>query len=194
MAVAEGIAIGTAIAPGIGTTVGGVIGAGIDIFNFLSGQSAKDKQATLDYKKALAEGKAQLTELTTKAGAYQDFLNKLPVAGSALNGTTGDLAFDQQYRALVENTASTNVLAGLRGTVGAPPGVGPTSAQAVGKATEDLTSSFVQAEKDRADQQLAIYRAGIESTKAGIAAQKQARDESTGGLFGHGGFLGLGIG
>lgn len=191
MAVAEGIAIGTAIAPGIGTAVGGIIGAGIDIFNFFSGSSDKKRQEQLQLDQAMAEGKAKLTELTTKAGAYQDFLNKMPVAGKLepLKGTTGDLAFDQQYRALLENYGNVNVMAGVTGRVGAG-----TTGAALGAQAEDLTSAFVTAEKDRASQQLKIYQAGITATKTGLDATKEADyQKNRSGLFGHGGFLGLGL-
>lgn len=187
MAVAEGLAIGTAIAPGIGTAIGGVIGAGIDIFNWFTGQSDKKKQQNLNDITKLAEGKAKLTELTTKQGAYQDFLSKVPVAGEALKGTTGDLAFDQSYRALLENYGNANVMAGMRGQVSAGSSAGLVAAQ-----QQDIMGGFVTAEKQKAEQQLEIYNAGIEATQTGIKAIEQSGHPT--GLFGHGGFLGLGWG
>jgi hypothetical protein len=194
MATGEMIALGGAlgtVVPGIGNiagaAIGGIIGAGIDIFNWFTGQSDKQKQQNLETATKMAEGKAKLTELTTKQGAYQDFLTKVPVAGEALKGTTGDLAFDQSYRALLENYGNANVMAGMRGQVSAGSSGGVVAAQ-----QQDIMGGFVTAEKQKAEQQLTILGAGIESTKAGMAALDTA--QHSGGLFGQGGFLGTGWG
>lgn len=163
-ATAAGIAIGSVAGP-IGTVVGGILGAGVDIFNWFTGQQSKTSQEQLANDQSLATIQAQKGEAQVKAGAYQDFLSKIPVAGEALTGTTGDLAFDQQYRDLLSNYGDVNVMAGMTGRVAA----GSTGA-ALGKQAEDLMGGFVEAERKKAQGQLDILNTSIDSLNAGAAA------------------------
>ncbi len=104
-------------------------------------------------KVVFARFKAQLGHLL--AGGFRleqgmvDVLGHADIRGNSAQGGgqafgtrakqfTGDLAFDTQYRELLQNYGNINVLAGLTGQVGAA------TSQALGGQAEEMVSGFVE--------------------------------------------------
>jgi hypothetical protein len=178
-ATAAGATIGAAVGslfPVIGTIagtiIGGAIGIGIDLFNFFSGQSAQQKRDELQAAQDLANNTALLGDTRTSIlktegliSGYEEFLSHMPVAGEALGESTGDLEFDRNYRALLENYGNLNVIAGATGRVAAG-----TSMAAVGERAQEDVSDLVDWKTDFLDQQLAIEKATLDSLEDTEAA------------------------
>ncbi len=153
-----------------GALVGGIIGAGIDLINFFIGKDAQEKrdelqaaQDLVDNTALLATTRASIIDTGNKIAGYEEFLAHMPVAGEALGESTGDLEFDKNYRALLENYGNLNVLAGATGRVSA----GSTMAAVGARAQQDVTE-LVDWNTDYLDQQLALEKttlAGLEATE-----------------------------
>jgi hypothetical protein len=189
MAIGELAAVGTAIAPGIGTAIGAAVGLGIDIFNFFSGDAQKKQQSKIENAYSAANMELQIKVAQQNKSAIQDFLSKMPTAGEALKTSTGDTEFDQQYKQMLAQFGNVNVIAGMTGRVGAG-----TSMQAVGKEAEQQVKDLVATTAEQSRRQLDIYNTTIDTLTPALQAVKDAEKENTSGLFGHGGFLGIGIG
>jgi hypothetical protein len=189
MATLELATAGAAFGGPVGGAIGAAVGLGVDIFNFFSGSGAKRsaEAAQASYNEATMQ--VQLKQAQEGQTAYKDFLSKMPTAGQELKTSTGDLEFDSQYRQMLQQFGNINVLAGATGRVG----VG-TSMQAIGKDAEQQVSDLVANKTEQATRQLDIYNTTVETMGSALKAQQDAEYQRThGGLFGQGGFLGLGI-
>jgi hypothetical protein len=178
MALYEGAMIGGALGtvfPGVGnvvgTVVGGLIGGGIDLFNFFTGASAQAQKQDVDLTYQIATTKLQVAEAQAKKEAYESFLSKIPVAGQALTGSTGDPEFDRQYRALLENFGTLNVLAGATGRVG--PG---TSMALVQEQAQGDVTGFVDTQTEIAQRQLDLYNTTIETLNPALTTMEEVKE------------------
>jgi len=189
MATLEGAVGGAIIGGPVGGVIGGAIGLGIDIFNFFSGDAQKKQQSKIENAYSAATMELQIKVAQQNKSALQDFLAKMPGAGEALTSSTGDLQFDQAYKQMLAQFGNVNVIAGMTGRVGAG-----TSMQAIGKEAEQQVADLVSTTREQSQRQLDIYSTTIDTLTPALQAVKDAEAQNTGGLFGHGGFLGIGIG
>jgi hypothetical protein len=128
------------------------------IYKFSREQKQRKEELALEATLGLAETNIQLAEAGAKKGALEAFLTKMPTALQPIQGgTTGDLAFDQQYRALLQNYGNINVLAGLTGQVGAA------TSQALGGEAEQQVGGFVETQAEIAQRQIDIYGTTLEN-------------------------------
>jgi len=136
----------------------GLLSLFFDIYKFGKEQKQRKEELKLQATLGLGETNIQLAEAGAKKGALEGFLAKMPTALQPIQGgTTGDLAFDQQYRALLQNYGNINVLAGLTGQVGAA------TSQALGGEAEQQVGGFVETQTEIAQRQIDIYGTTLEN-------------------------------
>lgn len=136
----------------------GIAGLAVSVFSLFNNIGQQRRQNKIDLNASMEENKVQIQQTEAQVQGYEQFLAAAPVAGEALKGSTGDLEFDTNYRGMLANFGNTNVLAGMRGGVAAG-----TSASAVSQQSEDIMTSYVEIEKQKAKAQLDILNTSLES-------------------------------
>lgn len=155
------------------------------IYKFSREQKQRKEELVLEATLGLAETNIQLAEAGAKKGALEAFLTKMPTALQPIQGgTTGDLAFDQQYRALLQNYGNINVLAGLTGQVGAA------TSQALGGEAEQQVGGFVETQAEIAQRQIDIYGTTLEQLETAEEAYEDVLGKNVHSAF-RGGTAGL---
>jgi hypothetical protein len=129
----------------------GIASLAVSVFSLFNNLGQQARQNKIDLQANLAENEVAVAETEAKIEGWETFLEKAPVAGEALKGSTGDLEFDTNYRQMLENFGNTNVLAGMRGGVAAG-----TTGQAVSAQSKDIMESYVDVERKKAEAQLDI--------------------------------------
>ncbi|OFW67815.1 MAG: hypothetical protein A2Y74_04080 [Actinobacteria bacterium RBG_13_63_9] len=136
----------------------GLAGLAVSVFSLFNNLGQQQRQNKIDLNASLAENKVQIQQTEAQVQGYEQFLSAMPVAGQAIQGSTGNLEFDTNYRSMLENFGNTNVLAGMRGQVAAG-----TSASAVSGQAQGIMTSYVDIEKKKAEKQLEIYKTTMET-------------------------------
>ena len=142
-----------------------------NIYKYSREQKQRKEELKLEATFGLAETNIQLAEAGGKKEALEKFLEKMPTALQPIQGgTTGDLAFDQQYRAMLQNYGNLNVLAGMTGQVGAA------TSQALGGEAEQQVEGFVETQKEIAERQIDIYATTLENLDVAQEAYEDVLD------------------
>jgi hypothetical protein len=139
-----------------------------DILKWTTETLEAKAKARLEATLGLAETNVQIAEAAGKKSALEGFLEKMPGALQPIKGgTTGDPAFDAQYRALLANYGNMNVMAGLTGQVGAG------TSQAFGAEAVQQATGFVSTQQEIAKRQIDIYGTTLENLRTAKEAYEE---------------------
>jgi hypothetical protein len=143
---AAGVTIGSAIAPGIGTLIGGGIGLLTDIFSGASASKAQKEAQKLErkakaaeYRTRAAETGIQIAQTTSDISAYESFLSDLPVE-QEVKRQQYEANARTQFKGLLSNMGLADVAVGVVGRSGA-------SAQAIGTEAETELQAYTGADQ-----------------------------------------------